>query len=57
MPDEIGLTAQEIAAIHRASRWVVLTDMKPDMLRSFVVGSLSDLALSKKVSTLSVLRS
>lgn len=53
MPNETGLSAQEIASIDRACRWLVVSAARPDMLRSFVVNSISDFDLATKVSALS----
>jgi hypothetical protein len=52
MPNETGLADHKIATIDRASRWVVMSGTQPDMLRSFIVSSLSDLQLATKVSQL-----
>jgi hypothetical protein len=53
MSNETGLTAQEIATIDRACRWIVISDARPDMLRSFITNSISDFDLAAKVSALS----
>jgi len=52
MPNDTGLTGQETATIDRASKWVVINDTQPDALRSFIVSSMSDLALAERISRL-----
>jgi hypothetical protein len=52
MPHDIGLSAYEVATIDRACRWIVLSDAGQDMLRSFIVNSISDFDLATKVSAL-----
>lgn len=50
---DTGLSPQEIDVIDRNTKWVVLEEIQPDFFRSFAVGSLSDQALAKKVTSLS----
>jgi hypothetical protein len=52
MSNEIGLSAQEIATIDCACRWIVIGDARPDILHSFITHSLSDFDLATKVSAL-----
>jgi hypothetical protein len=51
-PPDIGLTQLEIDTIDRATKWIVMGDASPRILRSFIVSSLTDLTLADRVSSL-----